>query len=254
MAFRLRSSPLGRSDRRRVSIAGGPAPRALDRVRAGRQLWAMRRNLRTGRAAAACPTGSRAARRPAALAALVRLTLGGLAFVGPLAACGGGERDATTGDTAGAWLARTRTQARNDTAGPKPCEPGTDEAVRLAVTDYVKTAQPRPQRFLAPVGSDSAIPEGAMRALQDRGPTYLFPGAATLQAQVRQQLHDKGDYTTMLVVLRGATRRDSTVSVVVEGHYVGGEEEGRRGGPRRYQATCSAGSWTVASAGPGQTT
>jgi hypothetical protein len=165
-----------------------------------------------------------------------------------LAACGGGGDQRAVADSAG-WLANAKSAAARD-GTPANCGPGTADAVTLAVTEYVKTAMPRPQRFLYSVGTDSALPDPAIRALQDRGPTYLFPGAAEMQAAVRAQLHDKGDYTTMLVVLRDATRSDSTVAVRVDGHYVGGEEDGKPGGARRLVAACSGGRWRIAGAAP----
>jgi hypothetical protein len=163
-----------------------------------------------------------------------------------LGACGGGG-DARAGDSSSAWLANAKKSAARD-GTPVVCGPGTAQAVTLAVTEFVKTAQPKPQRFLYSVGTDSALPDPGIRALQDHGPTYLFPGAPELQATVRAQLHDKGDYTTMLVVLREATRQDSTVAVRVHGHYIGGEEDGRSTGPRRLVAACSAGKWRIAGA------
>lgn len=173
-----------------------------------------------------------------------------------LAGCGGGgERGEGGGSGArdSNWLARTRRQVV-DTAGVVPCEPGTDAAVRLAVTAYVKEAKPRPQRFLAAVGSDSALPDAGMRALQDHGPTFLYPAGADAQAKIRAFLHDRGDYTTMLVVLRDAARQDSTATVVVDGHYVGGEEEGRTAGPRRFRAVCAARVWRLEGSAPEQRT
>lgn len=193
---------------------------ALDTSGPRRQLAAMRRTPRTAR-----------------LSALLLAT-----------ACGGAERP----DDKESLIAKSR-KAINDTAeAATRCAPGTDAPLTLAVAEYIKTAQPKPQRFLVAVGTDSALPEAGQRALQDRGPMYLYPGSPALQAQARQLLHDKGDYTTMLVVLREATRQDSAAVIRLDGHYVGGEEDGRNAGPRRYQATCSAGGWRLARSGPEQ--
>ena len=176
-------------------------------------------------------------------------------LVAALAACGGSKPaasgDSASGDSAAGdnLVARTRAAAGRP-EGPRVCVDGTDDALRLAVREYVKTATPKPQRFLVSVGTDSALPEPGQRALQDLGPMYLFPGSPALQQQMRTLLHDKGDYTTMLVVLRDATRRDSTAIVRLDGHYVGGEEDGKPAGPRVYQVSCSAGAWRVAGAAP----
>jgi hypothetical protein len=202
----------------------------------------------SGRVAPAAPIASaRAARAGARLLPLAA----GVAAGALLAACGGGgDRagggGAATGDSARDpnWLARARQQVV-DTAGVQPCAPGTDDAVRLAIMAYVKEAKPRPQRFLIAVGSDSALPDAGQQALQEFGPTFLYPAAAEGQAKIRAFLHDRGDYTTMLVVLREAARQDSTANVVVDGHYVGGEEEGRTAGPRRFRVVCAARTWRL---------
>ena len=193
----------------------------------------MRRNLRIGRAVAASSSGERRAARALLLGSPIVTAL-------VLAACGG-DRAPKPGES---LVERARKQAASPNV-PTQCAPGTDDALGLAVTAYVKDVQPKPQRFLASVGTDSALPEPARLALQDRGPTYLFPASAEQQAQMRAVLHEKGDYTTLLVVLREATRRDSIVAVRLDGHFVGGEEEGKSTGPRRYQVTCAAGRWSV---------
>ncbi|MDF1502996.1 hypothetical protein [Roseisolibacter sp. H3M3-2] len=189
----------------------------------------MRRTSRTARPVA-----------PPPVASLLALAL--------LAACGAPER----GDDKESLIARSR-KAIGDTAeAATRCAPGTDAPLTLAVADYIRNAAPKPQRFLVAVGTDSALPEAGQRALQDKGPMYLFPGSPALQAQARQLLHDKGDYTTMLVVLREATRQDSAAVIRLQGHYVGGEEDGRSAAPRRYQATCSADGWKLARRAPEQ--
>jgi len=171
-------------------------------------------------------------------------------LVAALAACGG-SKPAASGDSAAGdnLVARTRAAAARD-EGPKVCAPGTDDALTLAVREYIKQATPKPQRFLVSVGTDSALPEAGQRALQDKGPMYLFPAAPALQQQIRTLLHDKGDYTTLLLVMRDATRRDSSAIVRLDGHFVGGEEDGRPAGPRVYQVSCSAGAWRLAGAAP----
>lgn len=186
---------------------------------------------------------------PARRAAPPRPLVPALALVA-LAACGGDARPVSGDSAAGDNLvARTRAAAGR-VEGPRVCAEGTDDALTLAVREYIKTATPKPQRFLVSVGTDSALSEAGQRALQDKGPMYLFPAQPALQQQMRTLLHDKGDYTTLLLVLRDATRRDSTAIVRLDGHYVGGEEDGRPAGPRVYQVSCAAGKWTLAGAAP----
>lgn len=124
-----------------------------------------------------------------------------------------------------------------------------DDLIPLAVTAYVKAATPKPQRFLVATGTDSSVGDAGMRSLQDKGPTYLFPGDPTMQANVRAQLHEKGDYTTLLVVRRGGAVHGSRASVDLAGHYIGGEEEGTHAGPRTFTFSCDSSGWRLASPG-----
>lgn len=135
--------------------------------------------------------------------------------------------------------------AGNAGGKPVPCRATLDDAVKVAVTSYVKQAKPRPERFLVSTGTDSALGDAGLTALQDKGPTYLFPGDPALQTQVRSLLHDKGDYTTLLVVRHGAEAKDGTASVRLNGHYVGGAEDGQAAGPRTVTMTCDSTDWKL---------
>jgi len=121
-----------------------------------------------------------------------------------------------------------------------------DGAVGAAVASYVKQVKPKPERFLVSAGTDSAVGDAGLVALQDKGPTYLFPGDPALQVQVRAQLHEKGDYTTLLVVRHGATTGDKkSATVRLAGHYVGGEENGKVAGARSVTLSCDSAGWHV---------
>jgi hypothetical protein len=96
-----------------------------------------------------------------------------------------------------------------------------DSTIARAVTEFVKQVKPTPQRFLATVASDSAIPDAARAALQDRGPTYLYPPDSVNRAKVRQKLVSVGDYTALAVVYRGMSHPDETHTVIrLGGHFV----------------------------------
>jgi hypothetical protein len=129
-----------------------------------------------------------------------------------------------------------------------PCRAGVEEAVALAAADYIKTVKPKPERFLVSVGTDSALGDAGMTMLQDKGPTYLFPGDPSLQTQVRSLLHEKGDYTTLLVVRRSARAQNGRAEVTLSGHYVGGEDEGKTPGPRSYVFGCDTTGWRITTA------
>lgn len=101
------------------------------------------------------------------------------------------------------------------------CRAPDDSTVARAVTEFVKQAAPTPQRFLATISSDSAIPDLARMALQDRGPTYLFPPDTALRRKVVEKLVSVGDYTALAVVYHGTDRPDDSHAVVkLGGHFV----------------------------------
>lgn len=96
-----------------------------------------------------------------------------------------------------------------------------DSTIARAVTEFVKQVTPTPQRFLATVASDSAIPDAARAALQDRGPTYLYPPDSVNRAKIRQKLMSVGDYTALAVVYRGMSHPDPTHTIIrLGGHFV----------------------------------
>ncbi len=136
-------------------------------------------------------------------------------------------------------------------AAPPRCQATVDEAVAAAVADYIKQAKPKPERFLIASGTDSALGDPGTAALQDRGPTYMFPGDPALQATVRAQLHEKGDYTTLLVVRKSATQSGHDAAVGLGGHFIGGEDDGKAAGPRRYTLACDSTSWHVTTSAAG---
>ena len=128
------------------------------------------------------------------------------------------------------------------------CVPDTGARVAAAVTDFIKNAQPTPQRYLTAAGTDSALPEMGLKVLQDKGPTYFYPADTALREQVRGQLASIGDYNTILVTFRGiAEPAKDTAIVRLGGHYIGGKAEGQHYGPRSYTLACDSTGWRVAS-------
>ena len=162
--------------------------------------------------------------------------------VAVLAACGnGGAKDNASGND----------QAAKEAAGDATvaCANRDTTALRVAVLDYITTADPRPQRFLSTFGTDSALPEDGFKSLQDKGPTYYYNDNPKNQAQVRAKLEQAGPYTTMLVVYKGKQERDNgnTVTVTLGGHYIGGEHEGKAAPIREITVRCDSTGWRVPS-------
>jgi hypothetical protein len=171
-----------------------------------------------------------AARFPRVRAAAVALAAGGVA------GCGGGAGADDAPRTPRAALIRAA------------CRGGEEKVLRMAVAEYVRQAKPKPQRFLNAAGTDSALPAAAVSVLQDKGPTYYFSGGA--EAQARAMLHEKGDYTTLLLVPRKGRVAERSATVRLAGHYVGGEEDGRPAGERRYAFACDSAGWRMTDKAP----
>src|SRR5690348_11910733 len=64
---------------------------------------------------------------------------------------------------------------KSATASGVSCRQSKDSATWRAVISYTKTSDPYAQRFLSAWSSDSSLPEVGVAALQERGPTWLFP-------------------------------------------------------------------------------
>ena len=159
------------------------------------------------------------------------------AAVAAVAACGGG---AATDKNA----PRTPREALIRAA----CHGGDDKVLRMAVTAYLKQAKPKPERFLNAAGTDSALPPVAVEVLQDKGPTYYFPGGGETQA--RRMLHEKGDFTTLLVVPRPGSKAERSATVRLGGHFVGGAEDGRPAGERTFTFSCDSAGWRMTNNAP----
>ena len=144
-----------------------------------------------------------------------------------LAGCGGG-----TGDT------------RRSTAGAGACAPATDALAHSAVLEYLKLqTDPYPQRFLVAAGTDSALPESGLRALQDKGPTYFYPADTTQRAKVRAKLDSVGTYTTILLAWKGMESSDTASAVRLSGTFVGGKHDGRTAPSRTMHFACDSTGW-----------
>jgi hypothetical protein len=129
------------------------------------------------------------------------------------------------------------------------CSAPGDEVISMAVAAYLEQVTPRPKRFLIAVGTDSVLPDAGRAALQDKGPTFLYPSDPAQQAAMRSQLAAKGAYPTLLVVYRGMRRLDDARAMVrVGGHFVGGAEDGRAAPSRAIYFQCDTARWHVSHA------
>lgn len=168
------------------------------------------------------PHAAGRALRPAAVLALAA------ALPVLLAACAGSEG------------AKERAAARAQARAAAGCNTlDTTTIVRDAVLQLIATTQPKPLRFLYIPGTDSTPPEGGVRALQDKGPTYLYATDSVNQRKVRDKLSTVGPWTALLVVYKGIKQPNpETASVYVGGHFVGAENDGQVVPVREFRFTC----------------
>ncbi|HET9003163.1 MAG TPA: hypothetical protein VFN39_04085 [Gemmatimonadaceae bacterium] len=148
-----------------------------------------------------------------------------VAAVLTIAACSGGDsKKATAGVT---------------------CRQPKDSATWRAVVAYAKSSDPYAQRFLSAAAGDSALPEVGVAALQDRGPTWLFPGDSAGRTKVRNRLND-GIANTLLVYWHGFQQEgDTAMTIRLSGRYVGGEREGTVARARVYRFKCPEDRWVL---------
>jgi hypothetical protein len=127
----------------------------------------------------------------------------------------------------------------------------TGAVVNVAVAEYIKRADPVPQRYLSAVGTGvTPLPESGFRALKDKGPTYLYPPDSAGQATVKARLAEVGPYTSLLVTFGGAqvSPDGNDATVRLGGGYVGGTYDGRVAPQRAVRLRCEGSTWTVVSA------
>src|SRR5262245_12812434 len=99
-----------------------------------------------------------------------------LSFAAVLTACGGEAAKAKVDP-----VAKAASCKRGDTA-----------AVFLAYLEYINTAKPAGLRFLTAAGTDSAAPDDAFRAMQDKGPSFFYGGDDAAKKKIRQKLENDG--------------------------------------------------------------
>jgi hypothetical protein len=120
-----------------------------------------------------------------------------------------------------------------------------DSAVLFnGIRDYITGADPLPQRFLYVPGTDSTPPDPGILALQDKGPTYMYPPSGDQQKTVRTKLTSIGDFSTLLVAYHGFQRTDATHAVIkLSGTYITGKADGQTLPSAPYQVTCDSSGW-----------
>jgi hypothetical protein len=149
-----------------------------------------------------------------------------------LAACAGGaEADAAKA------RARSRADAR-DAAGCGSLDTAT--VIRTAVSQFIATTDPKPLRFLYMAGTDSMLPEAGTRALQDKGPTYLWPATPGQQPLVKKKLGDAGPWNALLVTYKGVSQpTPETARVRIGGTWIGPVDDGKQLGVKVADFACS---------------
>lgn len=136
----------------------------------------------------------------------------------------------------------------------------TATVVAAAVTQFITTTDPKPLRFLYMAGTDSTLPEAGSRALQDKGPTYLWPATPAQQPLIKKKLSDAGPWNALLVTYKGITQpTPETARVRLAGTWIGPVDDGKQLGVKAASFECktagdSAHHWRLTSIAPDQGT
>lgn len=123
-----------------------------------------------------------------------------------------------------------------------PAPAGTE--IAAAVGEYVKGIEPTPRRFVTEATGDSALPDAGREALQNAGPTYLFPSDKAQQETFLTQLKAKGTYPTLLVLYGGIRQVDKSQAIVhLSGRFVMGQDSTGQPPARAMYFDCRDGTW-----------
>jgi hypothetical protein len=125
------------------------------------------------------------------------------------------------------------------------CRLAPDSAVVFnGVRDFIMNQDPTPQRFLYVPGTDSTPSEPGLLALQDKGPTYMYPPSGDQQAVVKTKLTSIGDYASLLVAYHGFKRQDAQHATVrLSGTYISGKADGKTVPVDDYAVICDSSGW-----------
>ncbi len=156
-----------------------------------------------------------------------------------LSACEGRSTDSATGE-------------RRLGSAIRCAEPG-DSVLYKSVAAYVRQLEPRPVRFvMAPSGTE-ALPSAARAAMQQIGPTFMWPSDPARQQEMRAMLKERGQFTTMLLSFKGMerTNRDEVV-VRFGGRYIGTDMDGREAPLGVVYFACERAQWVLDTARVGK--
>lgn len=122
-----------------------------------------------------------------------------------------------------------------------------------SVAAYVRQLEPRPVRFVMASSGAEALPSAARAAMQQIGPTFIWPDDASGQEKMRAMLKERGNYTTMLLSFKGMERtgRDEVV-VRFGGRYVGTDLDGREAPLGAVHFNCQRAQWVLDTARVGK--
>jgi hypothetical protein len=126
------------------------------------------------------------------------------------------------------------------------CRLAPDSAVVFrGFRDYVTSAaDPTPQRFLYVPGTDTTPPDAGILALQDKGPTYMYPPSGPQQVIVKTKLTSIGDFASLLVAYHGFKRTDAEHATLrLSGTYISGKADGHTVPVTDYPLACDSSGW-----------
>ena len=133
------------------------------------------------------------------------------------------------------------------------CADPSDSVLYKSVAAYVRQLEPKPVRFVMAYSGAEALPGPARAAMQQIGPTFIWPDDAPGQEKMRAMLKERGEYTTMLLSFKGMERtsRDEVV-VRFGGRYVGTDLDGREAPLGAVHFNCQRAQWVLDTARVGK--
>lgn len=118
------------------------------------------------------------------------------------------------------------------------------EVYAVAFNEYLKGVTPTPRRFLNPIGTDSALPDPLFSAVQQKGPSYLYPTDSAGQQVVLDKLGSVGSWSSLVVAWRGLeVVSDTTAMMRISGGFVGGDDAGTAAPTRALYFACDTVPW-----------
>ena len=131
------------------------------------------------------------------------------------------------------------------------CPAPTADLIQIAAVAYIDSLEPTPRKFLFATMSawgDSALPDAAAKALDGKGPSYLYPPDSATNKVVRDRLIRSGPFSGFLPFYHGMqVHGDTAVDFTFSGRFVTGSYDNLVMPHKPVRLVCdgTTGTWTT---------